>query len=617
MMRVYLTLLLACMMVVLTDGARAEGLSLLDHDMRVYVGEASGVEHPDFDDSDWPVQPVLEPGGWPARGADAFDHVLWQRITFEGSDLPDLSNPALCLGVLAGTVVYLNGIEIGRLSALDAPFGGHWQTQLKALPQVYVIPNDLLLHDGINVIAMRSVRTSVELSGLIDGPLSITEVSEALKTASPKTALFVFVGTFLPVICLLSTLAVGVLWTLAPRGTGLGWLFLAHVLITPFLLGGSSLMLYLGSPVPLYIYPYLTILVGSLALAPILEFAAIVLKTRITWPVRVLQIATVLIAFIPNFNEELIFANSTNEDLIWTILAILVYVVLTVWSVQALRRGLSAALVFLIGTASVWILLLMSIANMEHWFFANLGLSSTDISTPVFVVCIAWAGMARAFGDSRERLAAAQSDVLRAQEAERRRVAHDLHDGVGQWLSAIKLNLQMLQGRYQGTDDEGRLSEVVDHLDEAILDTRRIAHDLSPAMIEKKGLAAAILSHADLVTKRSNVTVSVDAGDIPDLSPTTQGHLYRVFQEAVQNAIRHGGARNILVQLQPAAQGFELSVQDDGAGFDPDTAEGGIGLTSMRQRAELIGAEIRIDSAPGQGTTLMVRRSRRSRRPEI
>jgi signal transduction histidine kinase len=184
--------------------------------------------------------------------------------------------------------------------------------------------------------------------------------------------------------------------------------------------------------------------------------------------------------------------------------------------------------------------------------------------------------------------------LVQAEEQERRAIARELHDEIGQSLSGVMLDL----GR-------GVQPEVVAASVERIVDeVRRIALSLRPSMLDDLGLVPALEWQAREVGGRTGLSVQIQAeesaGDLPE------GHctcIYRVVQEALQNSARHAGAKRVRIGLRKAAQSVSLEVQDDGKGFTV-TRSRGLGLLGMEERVSQLGGSLRVQSEPGRGTTV-------------
>ncbi|MFD7405321.1 sensor histidine kinase [Streptomyces sp. NPDC059866] len=194
--------------------------------------------------------------------------------------------------------------------------------------------------------------------------------------------------------------------------------------------------------------------------------------------------------------------------------------------------------------------------------------------------------------------------ALSAQESERHRIARELHDEVGQTLTAVLLQLKRLADR---APDE--LRDEVGHAQEAtragLDEIRRIARRLRPGVLEELGLASALRALATEFTAHG-LTVRHDVhGDLPPLPQETELVVYRVAQEGLTNTARHSGADRAELRLEPVADGVELLVRDNGNGLGARPEGAGIG--GMRERALLVGAVLTLEPAPEQGTDVRLR----------
>jgi signal transduction histidine kinase len=207
-----------------------------------------------------------------------------------------------------------------------------------------------------------------------------------------------------------------------------------------------------------------------------------------------------------------------------------------------------------------------------------------------------------------ERLRALAGGVLRAREAEARRIAHELHDEAGQILAGLHITLDTLVRDVPGPPKA--LRRLHAELDRVETQLRRLSHELRPTMLDDLGLAAALEWLAQGVSERSGVPVVVDASE-DRLAPEIETALYRIVQEALSNAVRHGRPRRIAVEVHEQGASIRAVVRDDGHGFDVAAAwarrgDRGLGLIGMRERVEALGGTLEIRSTPGQGTELSV-----------
>jgi len=209
--------------------------------------------------------------------------------------------------------------------------------------------------------------------------------------------------------------------------------------------------------------------------------------------------------------------------------------------------------------------------------------------------------------------------LLSAQEEERQRIAADLHDGLGQQLSAIKWILegfvQRVGARLTQPERDG-FERLVERTGEAIDEVRRIAMDLRPSMIDDLGVTCAIdWFCAELRHVFTSVAVVQDIRAEEDaIPPKIKASIFRILQEACNNACKYSGANCLSVRLDTDADGIRLAVMDNGIGFDPEAVRQslkGFGLGSMRERATLTGGRFSLWSKPGEGTEVLVNWPRR------
>jgi PAS domain S-box-containing protein len=198
-------------------------------------------------------------------------------------------------------------------------------------------------------------------------------------------------------------------------------------------------------------------------------------------------------------------------------------------------------------------------------------------------------------------------------EAERNRIARDLHDGPIQGVSAASLSLEAVKLMMEAGDTIMALETVkniCEELGEEAVNLRRIMSDLRPPLLEQRGLIPAVRELCDKWQRETDVPVAVIA-DAHDAVPSDVETLaYRVVQEAMSNVKKHAGATVVEVRIEGSAGSLRVGIRDNGSGFDPEDARqflraGKVGLASMRERAELAGGTLTVQSAPGAGTSVM------------
>jgi signal transduction histidine kinase len=218
----------------------------------------------------------------------------------------------------------------------------------------------------------------------------------------------------------------------------------------------------------------------------------------------------------------------------------------------------------------------------------------------------------RGFRAMAERNQDLAGHLISAQEAERTRIARDLHDDVSQQLAVVGMILNELQRDIGGTVAKPQIDQTVGTLVErnvAVMQSvRNISHKLHSDMLRHSGLVAGLGRHFAEVAQHHQLEVSFDAaGDVDSLSPDIVLCLFRVAQEALTNVIRHARARHVTVTLAATPEQVDLRIADDGVGFDADDPAGrGLGLRSIDERVRLVRGSCRVESQPGRGATLHV-----------
>jgi PAS domain S-box-containing protein len=218
----------------------------------------------------------------------------------------------------------------------------------------------------------------------------------------------------------------------------------------------------------------------------------------------------------------------------------------------------------------------------------------------------------------RERLSQLETDLIRAQkeqlikaqEAERMRIAGELHDGVLQQLTSLTLRLGTI--KYQVPPDSEAIAEISTLQEELIkvgTDVRHLSHELHPALLNVAGLPAALSSYCEEFTKVRGLTVTCETDEsVRELSQGDALCIYRIAQEALGNAAKHSVAKKVEVRLTGSDSRVCLSVSDDGVGCSPGQigSSGGLGLINMRERVLQLGGTFSFESEPGRGTTVKV-----------
>ena len=198
--------------------------------------------------------------------------------------------------------------------------------------------------------------------------------------------------------------------------------------------------------------------------------------------------------------------------------------------------------------------------------------------------------------------------VLKAEENERERIAKDLHDGVGQMMSAAKMNLSAFESEMNLTNPEQKetFEKIINLVDDSCKEVRTVSHIMMPNALLKNNLDNAI---REFTNKISNKTLQVSVyteGLEERLDSNVETVLYRIVQESVHNAIKHAGASKLDISLIRDKDGISGTIEDNGKGFDTSNKENfdGIGLKNITTRVEFLNGTVDFDSTPGKGTLI-------------
>lgn len=200
--------------------------------------------------------------------------------------------------------------------------------------------------------------------------------------------------------------------------------------------------------------------------------------------------------------------------------------------------------------------------------------------------------------------------IINAEENERKRIAAELHDGVGQMMSAAKMNLSAIENEISFKDEAQKNSfdKVIGMIDESCKEVRSVSHQMMPNALLKSGLASAVKEFIDKIDSRI-IKINLHAEGLNErLDTNVETVLYRVIQECVNNVVKHSGANNLDISLIKDADGIAATVEDNGRGFDTGDKQKfeGIGLKNISSRISFLKGTVDFDSAPGKGTLVAI-----------
>jgi signal transduction histidine kinase len=212
-----------------------------------------------------------------------------------------------------------------------------------------------------------------------------------------------------------------------------------------------------------------------------------------------------------------------------------------------------------------------------------------------------------------EALRGFSRQLIRAQEAERQSIARELHDQIGQLLTAIRINLETIRDPSIPVGSNALIDEGVSLVDEAIQQVRDLSFELRPSLLDDLGLTAALHWYADRYMQRTGIhtTTSICPESRIRLPRELETSCFRIVQEALTNVARHAQAKTVSIDVRTVNSDLSLSIKDDGLGFDSYSPANGVplnslGLRGMEERVRGLGGKLEIKSAPRKGTEVRV-----------
>jgi len=271
----------------------------------------------------------------------------------------------------------------------------------------------------------------------------------------------------------------------------------------------------------------------------------------------------------------------------------------------AYREGFYEVVPLMLGVSGLSAGLIL--LGAEYLQLLTLPYYTEDVAVAFFMVSMKY-GLIKRYAHYMNDLRRLSGKILEAHEEERKRLARDIHDGIGQSLLAIKLNLQMMKaGRGEIVTAE-TLENLIDEVSMTIEELRQIAMNLRPTFIKSMSMAEILRRYVAKYEEKTGLNIIVNADDTIKTDINIKDNLYRICQEALGNALKHSGATKVCVALQRGDGKIMLSISDNGTGLDKKKLREteGSGISTMRERAELLGGVFYIDTTTVGGTAIHV-----------
>jgi len=198
--------------------------------------------------------------------------------------------------------------------------------------------------------------------------------------------------------------------------------------------------------------------------------------------------------------------------------------------------------------------------------------------------------------------------MIEGQEEERKRIAQDLHDGLGGLLSSVKSHFSIIQSEIEKLESMNIYKKANNMIDEAVSEVRRISHNLMPTALRLNGLLDAVSQLLASYNQRGETTFTMEHNgrNLSEILESQSVPVFRIIQEASNNIVKHANAKNAMVQINLFENELNLIIEDDGVGFDSDQKYTGLGVGSIKSRVSHLNGTISIDSRPNEGTSISI-----------
>ncbi|MFZ5905980.1 MAG: ATP-binding protein [Nitrospirota bacterium] len=552
---------------------------------------------PSYDDSGW--EPVAVPGNWQSQGISPPDGIGWYRIHCTVPESFRNIQPAVFLGRIGDAdEVFFNGFMIGGEGSIGKQF-----IEASKIDRLYMIPREQINYGGENLIAVRVLNTYLN-GGIFDRGIHIGEYKDLLivklqkhqNTLIGEFCFFTFFSLFF-LACLFFYIK-----GLRDREYFYFWLFITLYGILFFL---GSVTFYDTGMKTRSVQQTIAI-ISALLPASLLLLLVHFYKEKISFFVRTIAAAFFCIATLSLFFTS--YTARISLHTFWKLLFILTAAFLVFIAIKAFFRKFYESGTILFGITGLIVgFIVESLGGLD--LLQVTGFFLWDYAVAFFMICVMYALTSR-YTRIKE-LQSASMKIFNAHEKERKRLARELHDGIGTSLLATKMKLKMIEARVKENlpIDEQAFPELIAEMRHSIDELRAVAKDLRPSFLENTELVDAMKWHARKVQARTGIDVRISAGTLNKIGPELKENLYRIFQEALNNAIKHSGATSVDILLSRDTEYLTLEIHDNGRGFviaGREKEEQGLGLYTIRERVELLGGIIRIKSSDKIGTNIYI-----------
>lgn len=521
------------------------------------------------------------------------DGRLWYRLQFDAGHVADQSELGLLLGrVLEANSVWLNQKPLGSNGQVDRN-GSRFISDVHSL-RYYTIPAGLLVaKNNILLVEIQALSTSL---GVASGPIGIAHSGPAwrYKASVEKPVLFAQGGLL---VLILISLVVGLLTLVALHRFDSEHIAFVFLFLFAFIAFGIDSLMFYQSGLKTALVQRVSYVLGLAISIPLIIYLQALIGTRVSSYGYSLM-GCIAICCISLFFVSALVPYWLIIALIFVLFFVAIIYVFII-GIPAVREGNLAVACVLLGILFLGLSVVMFIINDPLVFW----LRSDELGMGGLVLSLLVAYILRLMS-MQNQLRNMSLKLVNISEQERKHLARELHDGINQHLATIRLRLQMCAAR----SDNPELEPLSGALLSAMEEMDRVVQGLRPFNLEHHTLAQAMNIEVCGLNSVKGLNIDITAQDL-ELPQKLAQHLYRIFQESVQNSLKHADAKKIKVEFYRKRNRLTLSIKDDGSGFDAIKVQKnrvGVGMISLRERVTLIGGILHIESQKGKGTHIFV-----------
>lgn len=582
-----------------TVNGKAPEPSRIDADLAPWLfraGDDATWKRVRLDEREW--RPIEVPGNWHAQGFESPTGMGWYRAHLFVPASARRTDLSVALGrIFNADQAFFNGVPIGSEGRIDEQV-----VEAQTKTRVYPIPRGVIRYGQDNVLAVRVMNTRL-VAGIVAGPTGIgnySMLSMQAEGADSNIKIFqgMVIGLLVVLVLFTCFLYLNGLREYANRYFGLFLIVIAAATLL------DSLYFYdLGLKSPLIqrvIYA-----LNALAPAVLLMFVIAIIGGRLRlWEKAAVTVMACVsgLFLLPPESLKMLLPIALADQMTLIRLA---WAGALVLGAMMIVRGLAAAYHGFSGGVMISIAVALPLVGgllSEQPELLASGFDPILVGTVLMILLFLFAVAGRYF-DLTQRLQALAQHMTNVQAMERQRLSRDLHDSLGQNLVSFQLNLKMAADKLRHPLLTAMLADIataIRRLDDTL-------QGLHPVELAHYGLCQAIERHCRRVQEQTNIDIHTEMDCPARLPEKVKEHLFHIFQESLNNCVKHAQAEHVVVRISRQGGYLAFELTDDGAGFDAKSPPGqGLGMLTMRERANLIGARLAVESHPGKGTSIRV-----------